>query len=224
VLAAICIISMADGHKAVLSAFSDYRIEYSESFRFEELIRSLKLPDTVENEDENGSGTEEDGVWEARTASMSLINSLTTCPNSLEDRIFLRDEFTRRGLNELMVVRAFNGNHLLQVVQPPVYQTLRYVKPPESLLTQLDVYTEEKFEDEADMRARARSSIGDDDSSPDLQDPFEDLIQQAKQHGDLYPTLSDIVRHCVSVIQRNISGYGFSSLSKFNVLTFFIAT
>lgn len=104
VLAAICIISMTDGHKLVMSALSDYRIEYAESFRFEELIGSLRLPEIADAEE--ASGAEEEGVWEARTASMSLVNALTTCPDSLEDRIFLREEFTRRGLNEVMVVSS----------------------------------------------------------------------------------------------------------------------
>lgn len=103
VLAAICIISMIDGHKLVISALSDYRVEYAEPFRFEELVGSLRLPEISGPEDANG--VEEEGLWEARTASMSLINALTTCPDSLEDRISFRDEFTRRGLNEVMVVR-----------------------------------------------------------------------------------------------------------------------
>ena len=34
-------------------------------------------------------------------------------------------------------------------------QTLRYIKPPDTVVTQIDVYTEEKFEDEEDMRERA---------------------------------------------------------------------
>jgi diaphanous 1 len=44
-LAAICIVSPADGHKAVLSAFSDFRVAYEENFRFETLLSSLHLPD-----------------------------------------------------------------------------------------------------------------------------------------------------------------------------------
>lgn len=108
VLAAISFMSMQEGHKAVASAMSDYRVEFSEAFRFEELIASLRLPDA-----EYGDGTlapeaEEEGMWEARTAVMSLINAITTCPDALEDRVLLRDEFTRRGLNEVMVVSVVN--------------------------------------------------------------------------------------------------------------------
>lgn len=51
----------------------------------------------------------EDGVWEARTASMALVNALTNCPESLEDRVLLREEFGRRGLNEVIVVCTIAG-------------------------------------------------------------------------------------------------------------------
>jgi diaphanous 1 len=108
-LAAISVLSITQGHKAVLAAMSDYRVAYDESFRFETLIASLRLPDIGfegASENENGFGNEEEGLWEARTASMALINALTNCPESLEERILLRDEFGRRGLNEVTVVRT----------------------------------------------------------------------------------------------------------------------
>ena len=108
ILAAICYVSPTDGHKSVISAFSDYRIEFDERFRFQELIDSLRVPDQVDedNESVNGVyGNEEEGVWEARTASMALVNAMTNFPDSLEDRILLREELTRRGLNEAIVVR-----------------------------------------------------------------------------------------------------------------------
>lgn len=108
VLAAIGFISVQEGHKAVLSALSDYRIEFSEAFRFEGLITSLRLPEVEYGEGPPSSEAEEEGIWEARTAVISLINAITTSPDSLEDRILLRDEFTRRGLNEVMVVRIVN--------------------------------------------------------------------------------------------------------------------
>jgi diaphanous 1 len=104
VLAAIGFISAQDGHKAVISALSDYRVEFSEAFRFEGLIASLRLPEVEYGDGAAAPEPEEEGVWEARTAVMSLVNAITTSPDSLEDRILLRDEFTRRGLNELMVV------------------------------------------------------------------------------------------------------------------------
>lgn len=87
---------------------SDFRIAFEENFRFETLIASLRLPDVdIDSESDNGVnfGNEEEGVWEARTASMALLNALANCPESLEERIMLREEFGRRGLNEVIVVR-----------------------------------------------------------------------------------------------------------------------
>ena len=86
---------------------SDYRAEFEEAFRFQELIASMRLPDINDEEassTEDGYSNEEEGVWEARTASMALVNALTNCPDSLEERILLREEFSRRGLNEVIVV------------------------------------------------------------------------------------------------------------------------
>lgn len=121
VLAAICYVSPTEGHKAVLAAMSDYRIEFSETFRFQELIGSLRLPDTSPDNDElssdQGYGIDEEGAWDARTASMSLVNALTNFPDSLEERILLREEFTRRGLNEVLVVCFyFAQRHVTKVV------------------------------------------------------------------------------------------------------------
>ena len=108
VLAAISFISVQEGHKAVISALSDYRIEFSEAFRFEGLIACLQLPEAEYGDGPPAPEAEEEGIWEARTAVMSLINAISTSPGSLEDRILLRDEFTRRGLNEVMVVSIIN--------------------------------------------------------------------------------------------------------------------
>lgn len=109
VLAAICYVSPTEGHKAVLAALSDYRVEFDERFRFQELITSLRLPEVEDDSHSDGTtyANDEDGVWEARSASMALVNALTNFPDSLEDRISLREEFTRRGLNEVIVVRPF---------------------------------------------------------------------------------------------------------------------
>jgi diaphanous 1 len=104
VLAAISFVSAEEGHKAVISSLSDYRVEFSEAFRFEDLIASLRLPEIEYGDDPPASEAEEECTWEARIAVMSLINAITTCPDGLEDRVLLRDEFSRRGLNEVMVV------------------------------------------------------------------------------------------------------------------------
>lgn len=116
-LAAICVLSLSEGHKAVLSALSDYRIAYEESFRFESLIASLRLPDLANDgdvsDDEFSGGGEDEGIWESRAASMALVNALTNCPESLEDRVLLREEFGRRGLNEVIVVSVPSKLRLL---------------------------------------------------------------------------------------------------------------
>jgi hypothetical protein len=110
-LAAICFLSVNDGHKAVLAAMSDFRVAFDEPFRFETLIATLLLPELssdAESDEESTYGHENDGVWEARTAAMTLVNAITNCPESLEERIMLREELGRRGLNEMIVVSIFS--------------------------------------------------------------------------------------------------------------------
>jgi diaphanous 1 len=106
VLAAICVLSLTDGHRLVLASLSDYRVAHEENFRFEELIDVLRIADDLSGEQEDF-----EGLWEVRTATMALINALTNCPESLEERVFLREEFTRRGLNEVVVVRIPEIHH-----------------------------------------------------------------------------------------------------------------
>lgn len=107
-LAAICFLSVSEGHKAVLAALSDFRVAFDESFRFETLIGTLRLSelqDDAESDTESSYGNEKEGIWEARTSAMTLVNAITNCPESLEERIMLREEFGRRGLNEVIVAR-----------------------------------------------------------------------------------------------------------------------
>lgn len=121
-LAAICILAIPEGQKVVMAAMSDYRVVFEEPFRFEELISSLRLPE-VDPDSFTGNSTpsEDDGAWEARTSSMVLINALTNGPESLEERILLREEFSRRGLNEVIVVST---RGLSQCIIP-----LQYARP-----------------------------------------------------------------------------------------------
>jgi diaphanous 1 len=105
-LAAICVLAIPEGHKMVTAAMSDYRVVFEEAFRFEELISSLRLLEIDSNDvvGDVAPPLEDDHSWEARTASMVLINALTNGPESLEERILLREELSRRGLNEVIVV------------------------------------------------------------------------------------------------------------------------
>ncbi|KAF6762199.1 hypothetical protein DFP72DRAFT_598410 [Ephemerocybe angulata] len=59
-LAAICILSMTEGHKVVLAALSDFRVAYEEGFRFETLISTLRLPEV----DMEADSDNEDWVWQ----------------------------------------------------------------------------------------------------------------------------------------------------------------
>lgn len=108
VLAALCVLSLNDGHRAVLSSLSDFRVVHQEKYRFEFLVESLGLKEM--RNDGSGSDldsledSEEANIWEYRTAAMSLINAITNSPEDLEERMMLRDEFSRRGLNEVMTV------------------------------------------------------------------------------------------------------------------------
>jgi diaphanous 1 len=99
VLAALCILSLQDGHSVVLAALSDFRVAHDEKFRFSYLVDSIRLRDSEGEE-------EEEGWWEYRTAAMSLINAITNSPEEVEERVMLRDEFGRRGLNEVMAVSS----------------------------------------------------------------------------------------------------------------------
>lgn len=82
-------------------------------------------------------------------------------------------------------------------------QTLRYVKPPESLLTQLDIYTEEKFEDEADMRERVNSLMINGRSSSEVEGLLDELGQLVKRFPDLYASLLDILRRYIGLLVQD---------------------
>lgn len=104
-LAALCVLSPNEGENIVLGAFSEYRIAHAEMFRFEELVRFLKSGLEDNDETLEDSSTIE-GVWEAKAAAMTLLNALSNCPDNLEERVLIREELSRRGLNEAIVVRA----------------------------------------------------------------------------------------------------------------------
>ncbi|KAI5476137.1 hypothetical protein MNV49_000407 [Pseudohyphozyma bogoriensis] len=112
VLAALCVLSLQDGHKVVLEALTDFRVSHNEKFRFEYLIDSIRLKGRqhpTEDESDSPDVEDESALWEYRTAAMSLINSISNSPEDLEDRIALREEFTRRGLNECLAVLRYRG-------------------------------------------------------------------------------------------------------------------
>lgn len=88
-------------------------------------------------------------------------------------------------------------------------KALRYVKPPDYLLTQLNLYTEEKFEDEEDMRERSQNLLRRTNQVPDrprseFELALEALILLTKQHDNLYPTMIDILRHYGQILEKDI--------------------
>lgn len=90
---------------------------------------------------------------------------------------------------------------------------MRYIRPPESLVTQLDVYTEEKFEDEEDIREQARTLMRNiagenhERHRSDSEVALGDLIRLAKQHGELYPMMMEILKHYEILLQRDVGMY-----------------
>ena len=79
------------------------------------------------------------------------------------------------------------------------------MKPPESLVTQLDVYTEEKFEDEEDMRERARDTLSDHRGSrPESDAVLDDLLHSAKQQEGIYPMLVMALKRYGDLIDRDV--------------------
>lgn len=79
------------------------------------------------------------------------------------------------------------------------------MKPPESLVTQLDVYTEEKFEDEEDMRERARDTLSDHRRSrPESDAALDDLLHAAKEQAAIYPAFIEALKRYGSLLDRDV--------------------
>ena len=90
-----------------------------------------------------------------------------------------------------------------------VSYALRYTGPPDSLLTQLNLYAEEKFEDEEDVRVQKQQKLQPtiQVSERPLSEPevvFQDLVLLAKQHDNLYPVMVDILRHFRQTLQKDL--------------------
>jgi diaphanous 1 len=81
------------------------------------------------------------------------------------------------------------------------------VRPPEALVKQLDVYTEDKFEDEEDMRERAQrlahSGHARDASDSDL--AFEELVRLSRQDTELHERVTHLLSSCITVLNLEMS-------------------
>lgn len=87
-------------------------------------------------------------------------------------------------------------------------QALRYMGPPDHLLKQLSVYTEEKFEDEEDLRERSLLQAGKLAHPPhareisESQEAFWNLMELAKEKGHVYPVLVDTLRQYTQILRH----------------------
>ncbi|KAJ1032638.1 hypothetical protein NDA16_000661 [Ustilago loliicola] len=198
VLAALCVLSLEDGHRMVCGALSELKVVTGERFRFAFLVEDLEPNASNESLNEawetsadlDDADANEAIEWEYKAAAMVLVNAITNSPEDLEERISLRDEFARRGLNEVLV-------------------SLRYIDPPESLATQIQVYVEEKQEDQDELHDRAlhlsdRDRERSRDAMSDLGEAGEILRRSQDAHEDLYPIMISILRHTSSILGRDI--------------------
>jgi diaphanous 1 len=86
-------------------------------------------------------------------------------------------------------------------------QTLRYMRPPENLLTQLSVYTEEKVEDEEDMRERMQNLMKRDAGQKPLSDSealLQELVTVTEDDGQLHTLLMDTMRQVKELLLRDL--------------------
>lgn len=177
VLAALCVLSQSEGYKIVLAALSDFRVAHDERFRFTYLVESIALADDPGFGD---IGLDDQGLWEWRASGMSLLNSLTNAPPDVEERVGLRDELTRRGLNEAMT-------------------GLKYAQPPDALLAQLSLYAEERQEDLEELRERgaARALIdggrGRADSAATNDPTLPELLRVAEEKSSRFAELEGMI-------------------------------
>lgn len=82
----------------------------------------------------------------------------------------------------------------------------------------MDVYTEEKFEDEEDLRERAQSigraldfrgangNVNHVRELSESQQALGTLVAIAKKQGDIYPLFVETLRGCVRILERESDG------------------
>jgi hypothetical protein len=127
ILAAIIVLSGDHGHKMVLVAMQDFKAFYNEQAKFEYLVKTI-----ISDEHAGGirfsDGTNPLTAFDYKTTAMSLVNAIVTAPDDLDVRMQLREELGRRGLTaDAMAKMRKNA--------------------PAALITQIDLFEEEKRED-----------------------------------------------------------------------------
>ena len=79
---------------------------------------------------------------------------------------------------------------------------MRYIKPPESLLTQLDIYTEEKFEDEEDLRERSLARHR--RTASDSEVIVQETLDVARQYDEVYPMIVSAFSHIRVILEKEV--------------------
>ncbi|CAI2175942.1 18087_t:CDS:10 [Funneliformis geosporum] len=173
VLAALCVLSL-DGHKLVVGSFTEFRVVHEEKFRFHYLVESLRR-----NEDEDSTSIE------YKAAGLSLINAIVNSPDIIEERILLREEFERRGIDN-------------------VFKVIKDSDPPESVLKQIEVYQEERQEDLDELYEKAHEIVrGINDPLSIVAGLLQQLESDRNLHRRVIETLKNLLRiSCKSTGER----------------------
>ncbi|CAJ0845171.1 12322_t:CDS:10, partial [Entrophospora sp. SA101] len=172
ILAALCVMSL-DGHHLVLSAFSDFKQINDEKFRFQYLIETLKGTNEIE----------EDSVsMEYKAACLSLINAIVNSPEEVEERMLLRDEFSRRGLNE-------------------AFMNIKRSDPPENLLTQIYLYEEEYQDDFDELYLKVHDIVRDSNDSYSI---LLGLLKQVEFDDSLYFRVLETLKNLLRIICKDL--------------------
>ena len=82
---------------------------------------------------------------------------------------------------------------------------MRYIRPPEAIVTQIDVYTEEKFEDEEDLRERTRSVFKDASEGSEFELACSTLNEVLMRSDVLRPTILDILRQLTALVGKEVT-------------------
>ncbi|CAO1629148.1 unnamed protein product [Jaminaea pallidilutea] len=180
-LATLCAVGATDGHRLVCAALSELKVAVQGTYRFDWLVEGLRLDDidaTLRTEDEDDGTIAESALWDYRANVMILINALASSPEEVEERVAIRDEFARRGLDTAL-------------------QDLLSCDPPDSVQAQLQIWMEEKSEDMEDTIARRSSSF-------QIGTVGQTLADLQADHPQHFAVVEAAVTDICSLLQRDI--------------------
>ncbi|EGC39081.1 hypothetical protein DICPUDRAFT_148204 [Dictyostelium purpureum] len=121
ILTAVCMVS-EKGYQLILEAMTHFKQVRKERFRFTYLVESMKKDQSDK---------------EYLTTCLTLINGIVNSSEEVDERIQLRGEFSRLGLDEIIRVN----------------KKIQYEEAPD-LLTQIDVYDDELRADQEELAER----------------------------------------------------------------------